>query len=167
VKVENPVAFSFIMQDDLYLRDEDRVQPGGRAAPAPFAEIKPVQFKYMGGYTTKFLVVVYYPDLEFIAGNHLEALSNILKRLAFNIEDIAILNLANYDEVTFSDLLDFFKPQKLLLLGEGALPIGMETLTINVPKQINSCNALFSYNFNEMMDNVEYKKAFWEKMKQL
>lgn len=167
MKIENPAAFSFIMQDDIYLLDEDKVQPGIPAALALLVEIKPVQFKYLGGNKMKFLIVVYYPEHEFIAGNHLEALGNILKRLAFTIDDIAILNLANYDEAIFSDLVDFFSPQKLLVLGESALPVGMETLTLNVPKRVNSCNTLFSYNFTDMMDNVAYKKAFWEKMKQL
>jgi hypothetical protein len=167
VKIENPVAFSFIMQDDIYLRDEDKVRAIGPAASALFVGIKPVQFKYLGGYSTKFLVIVHYPDHEFIATNHLEALGNILKRLGFDTNDIAILNLANHNEVIFSDVMDFFKPEKLLLLGESALPAGIETLTLNVTKQVNSCNTLFSYNFSEMMDNLADKKAFWEQMKQL
>jgi DNA polymerase III psi subunit len=61
----------------------------------------------------------------------------------------------------------FFKPKKLLMLGKSSLPEDIELLTLNKPQQLNNCHTLFSFSFDEMMDNNENKKAFWEQMKQL
>jgi hypothetical protein len=167
VKIENPAAFSFILQDEIYLLDQDKIKPGRDLTSAPVVETPANHFKYLGGYLKKLLVIAYYPGMEFMAANHLDALSKVLARLNFGMDDIAILNIANYTGNMFPDIMDFFKPEKLLLLGEKALPPGIESLMLNTPKQLNSCDALLSFSFDEMMDNQEYKKAFWEEMKKL
>jgi DNA polymerase III psi subunit len=167
VKVENPVAFSFIMQDELYLLNKDKKIYIESSVNQPVPEDNLVNFHYMGGHKKKFLVVVHYPEIEFIENNHLTALENILKRLEFSIDDVAILNSATHTDIVFEALMDFFKPQKMLLLGKNALPGGIEPLTLNKPQQLSNCSILFSFSFDEMMDNNEHKKAFWEQMKQL
>jgi DNA polymerase III psi subunit len=167
VNIENPAAFSFIMQDEIYLLNKDKIEYGRPRATEPVITTPELSFNYLGGNKKKFLVVVHYPGLEFIAESHLAALENILKRLEFSLDDIAILNKAKYDDVTLAGLTDFFKPAKLLLLGGNALPDGIGVLSSNEPKQINSFNVLFTFSFDEMMDNQEYKKAFWEQMKKL
>lgn len=121
----------------------------------------------MGSNKKNFLVVVYYPTLEFIDNNHLVALENILKRLGFSLDDAAIFNKATHNELTIKQLIDFFKPQKLLLLGRQAMPDGLGPLTLNKLQRINNCHTLFSFSFDEMMDNNEHKKIFWEQMKLL
>lgn len=167
MKIENPAAFSFILQDEIYLLDQDKIKPGRNLVPTPIIETEKDHFKYLGGYRKKLLLIVYYPAMEFMAPDHLEALGKVLTRLNFGVDDIAILNIANQPNAMFSDIMDFFKPQKLLLLGEKALPGGIESLTLNAPKQFNNCGTLLSFSFDEMMDNQEYKKAFWEEIKKL
>jgi hypothetical protein len=167
VKIENPAAFSFILQDEIYLLDQDKIKTDRSLPFTTVIETPANHFKYLGRYRKKLLIAAYYPDVEFIAANHLDALSKVLARLNFSMDDIAILNVANQPNAMFSDIMDFFKPQKLLLLGEKALPAGIESLTLNAPKQLNNCCTLLSFSFDEMMDNQEYKKAFWEEMKKL
>lgn len=167
MKIEHPAAFSFIMQEDIFLLNKDKGSPANHPVPPPpDAKTEAVNFNYLGANKKKFLVVVHYPGIEFIAGPHLEALQNILKRLGYHLDDIAILNMANYAEAGFNDLMEYFNPQKLLVLGANATPIGIDNLTLNLPAQLNDCTALFSFSFDEMMGNVDNKKAFWEKMKQ-
>ncbi|MDB5150038.1 MAG: hypothetical protein JWQ57_4058 [Mucilaginibacter sp.] len=167
MNIENPAAFSFIMQDEIYLLNKDKMEYSKPPATEPIITTPELSFNYLGGNKKNFLVVVHYPELEFIAESHLTALENILKRLEFSMDDIAILNKAKYNDVTFAGLADFFQPGKLLLLGSNALPADIETLASNQPKQINSCTVLLSFSFDEMMDNQDYKKAFWEQMKKL
>jgi DNA polymerase III psi subunit len=171
MKIENPIAYSFIMQDEVYLLNKDKTVYStnivSSAESAPVLETQPVNFNYLGKHKKHFLVIVHYPDLEFINDKHLTALENIFKRLELSIDDVAILNSARHNDVTFEQLADFFKPQKLLLLGKNSLPDTTETLMLNTPQKINNCDILFSFSFDEMMDNNEYKKAFWEQMKQL
>jgi hypothetical protein len=190
VKVENPVALRFILQDELYLLGSDKTLYEKKTMPKliveepkpevktqaadpviekPGPEIKTtaITFNYLGQNLKNFLILVHYPELEFIADAHLTALQNILKRKEFELNDVAILNMATYNTVKLNELTEFFKPAKLLLLGQAALPQGIAPLVLNNPKPLGSYTALYSFGFNEMMDSTENKKAFWEQMKSL
>ena len=179
MKIENPAAFRFIMQDEIYLLNKDKIIYHTYESPltiepaqtvetvATIEETLPVSFNYRGGHKKNFLVIVHYAESEFINEKHLIALESILKRLEFSLDDVAIFNRANYRDVSFEILTDFFKPKKLLVLGENALPAGIGMLPLNTPRQFDNYNALYSFSFDEMMDSNENKKAFWEQMKQL
>ncbi len=174
MNVENPLAFSFILQDDLYLLNNDKEAYINNPAPQPAApepiavagETLPVSFNYLGKHKKSFLVIAHYPGIDFMAEKHLAALESTLKRLEFSMEDVAILNKANHADVTIQQLMDFFKPKKLLLLGANALPAAMDLPVLNKSQQLNDCQTLLTFSFDEMMDNTEFKKAFWEQMKQ-
>jgi hypothetical protein len=197
VKVENPVALQYLLQDELYLLGTDKPlyehlqksipeptsltppQPEVKTQAAPTAPVvvvepavpevktQPVSFNYLGKNLKNFLVLVHYPDLEFIADAHLTALQNILKRKELELHDIAILNMAGYNNSSFVEITGFFKPTKLLLLGKTAMPQGIAPLTLNTPKALDGLTTLYSFAFDEMMDSVDNKKAFWEQMKTL
>jgi hypothetical protein len=173
MKVENPAAFHFIMQDELYLLNKDKDLYNKNTLTPDLIideliiETAPVKFNYLGKNKKSFLIVIHYPDQEFMDEKHLAALESTLKRLGFNIEDTAVFNRSGYSNVTFEHLLDFFKPQKMLLLGSLAVPEGLDGLSHNKQLPLNNCNILLTFSFDEMMDNTENKKAFWEQMKQL
>ena len=181
--VENPMAYSFIMQDDLYLLNADKEQysvPQEIAAPSVAAEPEPVytptpplvvpeavNFKFLGGNKKSFLVITHYPEHDFMHDKHLAALESTLSRLSITRDDIAIINRFNYTNAAFEDINSFFVPKKILILGKQALPEKLGKLELNKIKQSSTITALFTFSFGEMMDSVENKKAFWEQMKQL
>jgi len=196
VKVENPVALRFILQDELYLLKADKAmyenlaiaqseiesiapavtvitppppitkQPEPAAQPpAPEVETSVISFNYLGKNLKRFLVLVHYPELEFIDDTHLAALTNIIKRKDLSIDDIVILNLARHASVEYNELVNFFKPARLLVLGKNAMPQGIAPLALNAPRALGDIAGLYSFAFGEMMDNVEHKKAFWEQVK--
>ncbi|SCW77961.1 hypothetical protein [Mucilaginibacter sp. NFR10] len=197
MKVENPAAFRFLLEDELYLLNADKMlydkitesEPAAavplppvteNAKPAPVTIIPsltpepqvviktPVdEFKYLGKNLKNFLVLTWYKNAGFIIAEHLTALENILKRKELSPDDVAIFNLANYSETKFSQLKTFFKPTKVLVLGGDALPQDIKVLKPNKPVTSNGITVLYSYSFDEMMDNVEYKKTFWELVKTL
>lgn len=193
MKVENPVALRFILQDELYLLNTDKAFYEERETPPPtIEEFKPEisepeikkqpieiapqstkpevktpepAFNYLGKNLKSFLILVHYPNQEFIADAHLAALQNILKRKEFELDDVVILNMAKYSTTTIAQLAAFFKPVKLLLLGNGSIPQGMTSLALNTPKTSGARTALYSFSFDEMMNSVDNKKIFWELMK--
>ena len=183
--VENPMAYSFIMQDDIYLLNDDKLQyaqPRETATPTAVAEPEPpytpvlaaavelpepVSFKYLGGNKKSFLVITHYPEHDFMHDKHLAALESTLTRLGFTRDDIAIVNRVHCTDTDFDVLAGFFTPKKLLILGKHAMPLKMESLELNKLKQSGTLTALLTFSFDEMMDSVEHKKAFWEQMKQL
>ena len=124
-------------------------------------------FNYLGKNLKNFLVLVHYPDLDFIDETHLTALTSIIKRKDLAVDDLAIVNLAKQVNTHYDELLKFFKPTKLLVLGENALPAGISALVLNAPKSLGGVTGLFSFSFGEMMESTDNKKAFWEQMKTL
>jgi hypothetical protein len=173
MKVDNPNAYRFIMQDEIYLLEQDKVtKPQSAAAPvtpAPVIEVKTpeVKFNYLGKNNKSFLILVNYANEEFIPAAHLTALTNILKRKELNPEDVAILNTHTCQPVTLNKLASFFKPARLLILGSSAMPDGMAALALNKAAQGHNCAVLYSFSFDDMMESTDNKKAFWEQMKNL
>jgi hypothetical protein len=179
MKVEHPAAWHFIMQEDLYFLNREKglyenpYTPVAEAiieAVVPVATIEvaiPAKLAYLGKNNKEFLVLVHYPELEFIAEAHLSALENILKRKGFELDDVAILNMDKHSTFDFETLQGHFKPQKMLLLGKSAIPGGFAAIKLNEPIAIGSMMALYSFSFDEMMDSNELKKAFWDQMKNL
>jgi hypothetical protein len=171
MKIENPEAFSFILQDEIYLLNKDKTTyPANTStakSPEPVIETPVLNFNYLGKHKKQFLIITHYNGMEFIANNHLTALESTLNRLEFSLEDVAIFNIAGYSDASFGQIIDFFKPQTLLILGQGALPPGIEKLQLNKRTQIKNCDTLYTYSFDEMMTTTENKKIFWEQMKQL
>jgi len=166
MKIETPAALRYIMQDDIFLLSADNVKPAETIVEAT-VPTPDVIFKYLGSNKRNFLILVNYTGHEFIADAHLTALQSILSRKEYNVDDIAILNLANYSTVSFEQLAAYFNPQKTLILGKAAMPAGIGALQFNEQGQIGKCAALYSFSFDEMMDNIPNKKTFWDNMKNL
>jgi hypothetical protein len=183
VRADNPAALRFILQDDIYLLQGDKAlarqtvtQPVAEIQPEPVievasialvAETPAIAFNYLGKNKKRFLIITYYPQHEFIADEHLTALQNILKRKEYDIDDVAILNLAKTTISALDELATYFNPKKLLILGKDAQPANMEVIALNQTKQLPDFTALYSFSFDEMMSSVDNKKAFWDQMKNL
>jgi hypothetical protein len=165
MKIESPAALRFIIDDDLYLLDKDKIA-ATISAPSVIETPSPA-FKYLGGNKKNFLITVHYTGKEFMDDSHFTALENILKRKGLAIDDVAILNIANHTAGTFEQLTDYFKPEKLLIMGEMALPQYLEPPLINQPTRLNHCLLLYSFSFDGMMSSNENKKTFWDQMKNL
>ena len=179
MNIDNPSALHFIMQDDIFLLNADKsmynqpkisvekevLQSVADVAPVPDAT--PIDFSYLGKRKKDFVILVHYPDQEFIHEPHLTALENILKRKGFELDDVAILNRAKYDTASFETLMSYFNPQKMLLLGKQALPAGIANLKLNEALLMTNCAMLYSFSFDEMMESNDNKRTFWEQMKLL
>lgn len=186
MNVENPIAFSFILQDDIYLLEAERslynspppveavtlaAEPEPIYAAAPIVETtvekqEPVDFKFLGGNKKHYLILTNYPSVEFIDDGHLAALQSTLGRLNTGADDVAIVNRANYTDASLESLRTFFNPQKILFLGKNSLPVEITSIPLNEISPVDGIRALLTFGFDEMMNSVDHKKAFWEQMKQ-
>lgn len=167
MELEKPLAYSYFLTDEIYLLKSEQHLFLAAKPPAPTPEIPKVTFKYLGGNKKNFLVLVFYPANEFILDQHLPALENTIKRLGYQIDDIAILNISKYPQIGFSELLEFFKPQILLINGKDALIALPKSISQNKIENVQNIKTLFTFSFDEMMNSTENKKIFWEQMKQL
>ncbi|MFD0751922.1 hypothetical protein ACFQZS_17345 [Mucilaginibacter calamicampi] len=164
MKVEDPAAFRFIINEDIYLLPHDKEVESKKVVKE--AESVPFSFNYEGKNRKKFLILTHYPDHEAIYAVHFTALEAILSRKGYQTDDVAILNMARND-ADINTLTNHFSPEKLLILGHKAIPVGMEEPQFNHSQAIGGRNTLLSFCFDDMMENTDNKRAFWEQMKNL
>nr|WP_294792705.1 hypothetical protein [uncultured Mucilaginibacter sp.] len=164
MKVEDPAAFRFIINEDIYLLPHDKELQSKKVVKE--AESVPFSFNYEGKNKKKFLILTYYPDHEAIYAPHFTALEAILARKGYQPDDVAILNLAK-NVADISVITQYFTPEKLLILGEKAIPEGMQVPDFNRLQLVADCNTLLSFCFEDMMESTDSKRAFWEQMKNL
>ncbi len=178
------------LQDELYLLPADRTaylsaepaspvvseaepiapvtaapEPTKTEAVAPAVETPVITFKYMGGNKKKLLILTHYPSAQHIVDEHLTPLMSTLARINYTEDDIALLNMATVNGKAWTDLLAFFAPVKLLILGAKAHPAGIDTLTAHQIQQLGNVMALHTFAFEEMMTSVDNKKIFWNLVK--
>ncbi|RYE18381.1 MAG: hypothetical protein EOP51_22080 [Sphingobacteriales bacterium] len=173
MKVENPAAFCFIMQDDIYLLNADKQllnQPQSEIA-VPVNESEPVietqkpAINYFGKNLKYFVVLVFYPAQDVMNDGHFTALQSTLQRIGLSIDDIAIVNLAITPDVLLEEITAQLSPQKILILGKDAVPAGSTAMPFNVRQTAGNIAFLHTFSFGEMMTSNENKKAFWEQVK--
>ncbi|MDB5024980.1 MAG: hypothetical protein JWP78_2735 [Mucilaginibacter sp.] len=166
MKVEDPNALRFILQDDIYLLKEDKDNYNNVSAPLPQIETPQVNFNYLGANKKNFLILVNYPEHEFIADDHLTALESILIRKGRSRDDVAIFNIAKISP-EYQLLTAYFKPRILLILGQQSIPAGMKHPAFNRCESNEGMQVLYTFSFDAMMSNTDHKKAFWDQMKTL
>jgi hypothetical protein len=180
--IENPAALQFLIQEDIYLVKKD-IDNLGSAVPEPslvtektpialpeqpvVIETPVLSFQYLGKNGKQFLILCSYPGADAMDEKHLEALKSALQRKELALDDMVILNIANYPQATIAQLQEYFKPQRLLLLGEPCLLNGWDKFTLNQLENQTGIKALYTYSFTEMMGDRDKTKAFWEQMKVL
>jgi hypothetical protein len=167
VKVEDTHALRFILQDELYLLNEDKSLYSGTPISQPEIETPQSVFNYLGANKKNFLVLVSYNDHDFMKDEHLTALESVLGRLGHTRDDIAIFNLAKADTINHDEIITYFKPKTMVILGKTAIPASVGELNFNSNETIGSAKVLYTFSFDEMMTDVNNKKAFWEQMKSL
>lgn len=185
--VENPAALNYLFDEEVFLLASEKdtltapqqviepapVQPEAPVATPAVSEpveveiTKPFEPKFLGKNAKRFLITTYYPQHDHIHPDHLTALSAVLKRLQFEADDVAIINLYNHANAGYEKLAAFFSPAKLLILGEKAIPAGSDVKAINKIEPKDSHAMLYTFSFDEMMTDVDKKRQFWEQIKNL
>jgi hypothetical protein len=166
VKVEDTNALRFILQDEIYLLDEDKNLYSGTPISQPEIQTPQPVFNYLGANKKNFLILVSYPEHEFIKDDHLVALEAVLGRIGHSRDDVAIFNLAK-NESNYEQVLAYFEPKTTIVLGKSAIPVGMVNAKFNSAEKNEGLAVLYTFSFDEMMANVENKKIFWEQIKNL
>ncbi|MEO6521407.1 MAG: hypothetical protein ABIN91_07015 [Mucilaginibacter sp.] len=188
--IDNTAGLQYLLSEDIYLLRQDMdsldggaAQPAGAieetaivsAKPEPViteqpivvAEAPALYFNYLGSNAKQFLILCHYPDNDQMDEKHLEALKSALSRKELALDDVAIVNINKHGTATISQLNEYFKPSRLLLLGAPCLLAGWDKPALNQLTNLGGIKALYTYNFTEMMGDRDKTKAFWEQMKVL
>ena len=192
--IDNTAGLQFLLSEDIYLvrSDMDNMNVGVSEimetitdetitlaepvelyvpAVAEIAEPASVapefSFSFIGKNQKGFLILCFYPDEDTMEEKHLEALTGALKRKELSLDDVAILNIANYKDTTIARATEYFKPERLLILGKTSLVAGWDKFTPNQLEKLDDITALYTFNFAQMLGDRERTKIFWEQMKAL
>lgn len=163
--MDNTALLNYFLQDDIYLLKEDRALFAGPSKPGPAIETKKPRFNYLGSNKSKFLILVNYAGDEHMDAAHLTALESTLGRKGLLVDDVAILNIAAHTVYNSADILAFFEPLKILILGKDAVLSGLPVSAFNVIETKAGYTQLHTYSFIEMVTNQYLKRPFWEQIK--
>jgi hypothetical protein len=167
VKVEDTDALRFILQDELYLLNEDKNLYASAPHIQPELQTPKPAFNYPTAEKKDFVILVNYGDHALMKEDHQVALENVLGRIGRTRGDVAILNVAIHDVITGGQILEHFSPKTIVILGKAAIPQDLAGLAFNVIEKKDAVSLLYTFSFDEMMTNTDNKRAFWEQIKSL
>jgi hypothetical protein len=188
----DPIALSLLFTDDLYIIDD--VEPPivisketlpahlvkqkepETTAPIKVEAVKQLEeikladkpyYQYLGENNKSFLVVIYNETLDYLAKADLEFLLKILKAKNLILDDIAILNKAKYQNLSFENLKAFFGFNKMLTFGINPKEFGIASITANKKYGFKNTEVLGTWDLNQLSTDVKKKAIFWNELKTL
>ncbi len=184
IKPEEPVKVEELVKPEEPVKLEDPVkldEPKQVAEPVSTYKIwfqmgsktekPPVNLSFIGNVAAPCLFIFHHAQAQEqhqMLPQEMEAFEKILGALKLRLDQIALLNLA-IQQPSFDLMVSKIKPQKMVLLGAG---ISMETLglsginlPLHQPSHIQQLPVLQSYSFQEMDQDVDKKRVFWNALK--
>lgn len=170
---QHSLALQLLMTDDIYIIPEknlpteavleNQVLPEKTISVEDTISVK--SFEYMGENNKYFLILVDDKTHKDLNNTLKEMLLKIMLAKGLELRDIAILNLHRYPKAVFSDLKDFFVSNRMVLFGISPQQIGLPSISVNEPGKYLNVKVLATYSLEEMKNEVEKKKVFWNVMK--
>ncbi|WP_256013299.1 hypothetical protein [Desertivirga xinjiangensis] len=173
LKATHPVSLQYLMTEELYLIDpidleavkdvsQTNIRESQAESPAPPPQ---PSFDYLGENNKYFLLLVDYPGHQVMAPKELEALQSILTAKKMSLGDVAVMNVATNPAASLQQLKTFFACSKVVLFGLNPERFGLPALSPNKISEHEGIQLLNTFNFSEMLNDVEKKKIFWNVMK--
>jgi hypothetical protein len=122
--------------------------------------------KYLGKNAKNILIIVDEKEHAFLGDDELSFLMNILNACNVSMQDVALVNASNNDDVVYENLNAQFEPRIVLFLGT-------EPQLLNFPVQIpqykiqayNNQQYLCTPALQKLASNKEEKKKLWMVLK--
>jgi hypothetical protein len=124
--------------------------------------------KYLGKNAKNILIIIHENEHAFLGDDELSFLMNILNACTVSMQDVALVNASNNDEVIYENLNAQFEPRMVLFLGT-------EPQLLRFPVQIpqykiqayNNQQYLCAPSLQKLSSDKEEKKKLWMVLKVL
>ena len=126
------------------------------------------KFKYLGENKKQILIVVDYSNAVHVPDKQLSFLTKLLSACNLNLGDVAILNFRNYNAFDFDKVIDFFRPEVVLLFKVEPDDFGMPM--IFPPYQVQkfkNISFVASPSFEEIEPDKVSKSKLWGCLKKI
>lgn len=155
------------LQDDTVVAVIPADRPGEAEERAPVVRTAPV-FSFLGENKQGYLFVTHDPQSDYMSAPAMEAFTKTLAARNLAQADVAVFNLAQHGEqVVISDLVSFFKPRAVILLGPAAPMLGIPALAFNTVGAVGDVAVFQTYSFDVLIQDAEKKSTFWPVLKSL
>lgn len=122
----------------------------------------------LGGNQKKILFLVNNSTSKFLDDEEMILLTNLTTACKLSMEDIALVNYANCDNINYKDLIDYFQAQKILMFG---IPFPEMDLPFIIPDfQIQSYGGklfMAAPALNGFINNKDLKKDLWKSLQKI
>ena len=163
----DPIALQVLMSETIF--DIGISSPSLDNTPV---EISPIQkepeiiLKTYGGNNKNILFVIADNHNEFLSADAELAFMKILQALKLTLEDIALFNYnQSCPEIAFEKIKEKLNPKSCIFLGAQPELLGVEGCAKNILKVEDNIQFLATYSFDEMLDDIEKKRLFWDAIK--
>ena len=145
------------------------MQVAAVAQPAPVpspveAAIQP--WERLGQNAKNILILVNNPGVTFLPDEELAFLTQMLQACKLSLGDVALLNLTQYTQTGYQDILQHFNSKTVFLFGvtpgEWELPINFPQFQV---QQFDGRKFLHSPGLGEMMNDKLLKTKLWASLK--
>lgn len=176
LQATEPLALQLLFTEDLYLIAQEPDPTGllAQVETQPVAHLKKHQeaqidcepsFDYVGQNKKQFVVLLNDSRNTVIGSDWVELMKKIIQAKGLTMDDIALVNYANYAQTSIETLKKFFSCQKLCLLGIEPQSLGLNAQTLHEIRTQDQVQLLYTYNLAEIAADQDKKRQFWQAMK--
>jgi len=164
LNTDNPYAVRILMDDIVYTFDT--FEENSTTKSENIAQ--PAYFNFIGKNKKAILYLVESEKDDYFSPAAYDAFNKTILALGLTMDDIAVFNLSGIStETSFEILTAFFNPSKVILAGSNPERIGMPHLSLNTSIHLDQVKILYTYSFEEMLNDIDKKKLFWQSVKAL
>src|SRR5690554_1681310 len=143
------------------------------AIPEPETEASPAasppsEFAFLGENQQGYLFVTDDAQADGMSAAAMDAFTKTLAARNLSLADVAVFNVARHTgSLAFADVVAFFKPRAVVLLGPPASQFGLPDVPSNTVGKVGDTPVFQTYSFDVLLADAEKKGAFWPVLKSL
>lgn len=160
---DNAKALRLFFTEDVYLVQEN-AQP--TLIEDDILPVEQLEFKYLGKNQKKVLILVNDDEHEVSTEQGRALLRNLVKAIDLTANDFALLNYANYKNVKYTALQDFFQCQLLLSFGVSAMDLDLPTQPLHQIIAHQGAQIVFTSHLHLLDLDAASKKVLWLSLQQ-
>ncbi|QNL51271.1 hypothetical protein H8S90_06765 [Olivibacter sp. SDN3] len=162
----DPVVLGYLMDDLIYTFQTNETS---NVPSIDTISNKPITgYTFLGENKQHILYLIEDQQYEYFSEKALDAFSKTVQALNLSMVDVAVMNVARQStEITFEKIVHFFNPQKIIFSGPSPDQYGLPQLPLNQAAKEKNIHMLYTYTFEEMLQEINKKKTFWMQVKNL
>lgn len=130
--------------------------------------LMPQIMNYLGKNLKQILIIVNDSEAVHLNDTDTALLTGILNACKLNFNDVALLNIAQYNDIDFSELQNNFNPKVMIAFGINLKSIAIENHYDHyIISKLKTITFLYASSLTQIGKNVEEKKQLWNCLKSI